>query len=80
MDIQVVFETGAFATTQEIWNKATNFLGLPYNHGSICIKRMGTNQIQIVKYLDVDQKSIFKNSAIHKTELIASFTGQLKGN
>ncbi len=80
MDTQVVFETGAFAATQEIWNKAADCLGLHNNDGSTHIKRMGTNQIQIVKYADVDQKSMFRCSANHKTEVIASFTGQLKGN
>ncbi len=80
MDTKVAFETGAFALTQEIWNKATDFLGLQNNDGSTRIKRMGTNQIQIVRYLDVDQKSIFGCSSNHKTEVIASFTGQLKGN
>ena len=80
MDIQVAFETGAFATTQEIWNKATDFLGLQKNDASTRIKRMGNNQIQIVRYLDVDQKSIFRCSANHKTEVIASFIGQLNGS
>ena len=41
---------------------------------------MVTNQIQIVKFVDVDQQSIFVCRANHKTEVIASFTGELKGN
>ena len=54
MDIQVTFETGALAANQEIWNKTADCLGLQNNDGSTHIKRMGTNQIQIVKDVDVD--------------------------
>ena len=80
MEIKVAFETGAFAATQEIWKKAIEYLGIQNSDGRTHIKRIGTNQIQIFQYDEVDKKSIFGCSANHKTKVIASFTGRAIGN
>ena len=80
MEIQAAFVTGAFDSTQEIWKKAIKYLGIQNTDGRTHIKRMGTNQIQIFQYEDVDKKSIFESSANHKTKVIASFTGRAIGN
>ena len=58
MEIKAAFETGAFAATQEIWKKAIEYLGIQNTDGRTHIKRMGTNQIQIFQYDEVDKKSI----------------------
>ena len=47
MKTKVVFETGAFAATQEIWATAFNCLGIQNTEGRNHIKRMGINDIQI---------------------------------
>ena len=80
MEIQSAFVTGAFDSTQEIWKKAIEYLGIQNTDGRTHIKRMGTNKIQIFQYEEVDKKSIFESSANHKTKLIASFTGRAIGN
>ena len=80
MEIQAAFVTGAFDSTQEIWKKAIEYLGIQNTDGRIHIKRMGTNQIQIFQYEEVAKKSIFENSANHKTKVIASFTARAIGN
>ena len=80
MEIQAAFVTGAFDSTKEIWKKAIEYLGIQNTDGRTHIKRMGTNQIQIFQYEEVDKKSIFESSANHKTKLIASFTGREIGN
>ena len=80
MEIQAAFVTGTFDSTQEIWKKAIEHLGIQNTDGRTHIKRIGTNQIQIFQYEEVDQKSIFENSANHKTKVIASFTGRAIGN
>tara|TARA_Y100001968_G_scaffold264476_1_gene253392 strand:+ start:36 stop:305 length:270 start_codon:yes stop_codon:yes gene_type:complete len=80
MEIQSAFVTGAFDQTEEIWKKAIEYLGIENTNGRTHIKRMGTNQIQIFQYEEVDEKSIFESSANHKTKVIASFTGRAIGN
>ena len=80
MEIQVAFVTGAFDSTKEIWKKAIEYLGIQNTDGRTHIKRMGTNQIQIFQYEEVDKKYIFESSANHKTKVIASFTGRAIGN
>ena len=80
MEIQAAFVTGAFDSTKEIWKKAIEYLGIQNTDGRTHIKRMGTNQIQIFQYEEVDKKSIFESSANHKTKVIASFTGRAIGN
>ena len=80
MEIQSAFVTGAFDSTKEIWKKAIEYLGIQNTDGRTHIKRMGTNQIQIFQYEEVDKKSIFESSANHKTKVIASFTGRAIGN
>ena len=80
MEIQSAFVTGAFDSTQEIWKKAIEYLGIQNTDGRTHIKRMGTNKIQIFQYEEVDKKSIFKSSSNHKTKVIASFTGREIGN
>ena len=80
MNTQVAFETGAFAATEEVWEKAADFLGIQNRDGRTHLKRMGPHQIQIVQYQEVDKKRIFENSANQKTEVIASFTGKAIGN
>ena len=80
MEIQSAFVTGAFDSTQEIWKKAIEYLGIQNTDGRTHIKRIGTNQIQIFQYDVVDKKSIFESSANHKTKVIASFTGREMGN
>ena len=80
MEIQSAFVTGAFDSTQEIWKKAIEYLGIQNTDGRTHIKRMGTNQIQIFQYEEVDKKSIFESSANHKTKVIASFKGRAIGN
>ena len=80
MEIQVAFVTGAYDGTEEIWKKAIEYLGIQNTNGRTHIKRMGTNQIQIFQYEEVDKKSIFESSANHKTKIIASFTGRAIGN
>ena len=80
MEIKVAFETGAFAATQEIWMKAIEYLGIQNTDGRTHIKRIGTNQIQIFEYDEVDKKSIFGCSANHKTKVIASFQGRAMGS
>ena len=80
MEIQSAFVTGAFDSTQEIWKKAIEYLGIQNTDGRTYIKRTGTNQIQIFEYEKVDQKSIFESSANHKTKVIASFIGREIGN
>ena len=80
MEIKSAFLTGAFDSTQEIWKKAIEYLGIQNTDGRTHIKRMGTNQIQIFQYEEVDKKSIFESSANHKTKVIASFTGRAIGN
>ena len=76
MEIQAAFVTGAFDSTQEIWKKAIEYLGIQNTDGRTHIKRIGTNQIQIFEYDEVDKKSIFGCSANHKTKVIASFQGR----
>ena len=80
MEIQAAFVTGAFDGTEEIWKKAIEYLGIQNTDGRTHIKRMGTNQIQIFQYEEVDKKSIFESSANHKTKVIASFTCRAIGN
>ena len=80
MEIQAAFVTGAFDSTQEIWKKAIEYLGIQNTDGRTHIKRMGTNQIQIFQYVEVDKKNIFESSANHKTKVIASFTSRAIGN
>ena len=80
MEIQSAFVTGAFDSTKEIWKKAIEYLGIQNTDGRIHIKRMGTDQIQIFQYEEVDKKSIFGSSANHKTKVIASFTSREIGN
>ena len=80
MEIKVAFETGAFAATQEIWMKAIEYLGIQNTDGRTHIKRIGTNQIQIFEYDEVDKKSIFGCSANHKTKVNASFQGRAMGS
>ena len=80
MEIQVAFVTGPFDSTKEIWKKAIDYLGIQNTDGRTHIKRMGTNEIQIVQYIEVDKKNIFESSANHKTKVIASFTGRTIGN
>ena len=80
MEIQPAFVTGAFDSTQEIWKKAIDYLGIQNTDGRTHLKRIGTNQIQIFQYEEVDKKSIFENSANHKTKVIASFKGRAIGN
>ena len=80
MEIQAALVTGAFDSTQEIWKKAIEYLGIQNTDGRTHIKRMGTDQIQIFQYEEVDKKSIFESSANHKTKVIASFTGRAIGN
>ena len=80
MDTQVAFKTGAFAVTQEVWKKASDYLGIQNADGRTHIKRIGPDQIQIIQYEEVDKKSIFGCSANHKTKVIASFTGREIGN
>ena len=80
MEIKVAFVTGAFDSTKEIWKKAIEYLGIQNTDGRTHIKRMGTNQIQIFQYEEVAKKSIFENSANHKTKVIASFKGRAIGN
>ena len=80
MEIKAAFVTGPFDSTQEIWKKAIEYLGIQNVDGRTHIKRMGTNQIQIFQYEEVDKKSIFESSANHKTKVIASFTGRAIGN
>ena len=80
MEIQSAFVTGAFDSTQEIWKKAIEYLGIQNTDGRTHIKRMGTNQIQIFQYEEIDKKSIFDNSANHKIKVIASFAGRDIGN
>ena len=80
MEIQPAFVTGAFDGTEEIWKKAIEYLGIQNTDGRTHIKRMGTNQIQIFQYEEVDEKRNFESSANHKTKLIASFTGREIGN
>ena len=80
MEIKAAFVTGAFDSTKEIWTKAIEYLGIQNTDGRTHIKRMGTNQIQIFQYEEVDKKSIFGCSANHKTKVIASFTGREIGN
>ena len=60
--------------------KAIEYLGIQNTDGRTHIKRMGTDQIQIFQYEEVAKKSIFENSANHKTKVIASFTGREMGN
>ena len=78
MDTQVAFKTGAFAVTQEVWKKASNYLGIQNADGRTHIKRIGPDHIQIIQYEEVDKKSIFGSSANQKTKVIASFIGKLK--
>ena len=80
MEIKAAFVTGAFDSTNEIWKKAIDYLGIKNTDGRTHIKRMGTNQIQIFQYEEVDKKDIFESSANHKTKVIASFTGRVIGN
>ena len=80
MEIKAAFVTGAFDSTKEIWMKAIEYLGIQNTDGRTHIKRMGTNQIQIFQYEEVAKKSIFENSANHKTKVIASFKGRAIGN
>ena len=80
MDTQVAFKTGAFAVTQEVWEKASDYLGIQNADGRTHIKRVGTNLIQIFQFEEVDKKSIFVCSANHKTKVIASFKGREIGN
>ena len=80
MEIKSAFETGAFAATQEVWKKAIDYLGIQIIDGRTHIKRTGTDQIEIFQYEEVDKKSIFENSANHKTKVIASFKGRAIGN
>ena len=80
MEIQPAFVTGVFDGTEEIWKKAIEYLGIQNTDGRTHIKRMGTNQIQIFQYEEVDKKSIFESSANHKTKVIASFKGREIGN
>ena len=80
MEIQAAFVTGAFDSTKEIWKKAIEYLGIQNADGRTHIKRMGTNQIQIFQYEEVDKKRIFESSANHKIKVIASFTGRAIGN
>ncbi len=80
MEIKSAFVTGAFDSTKEIWKKAIEYLGIQNTDGRIHIKRLGTNQIQIFQYVDVDKKSIFESSSNHKTKVIATFTGREIGN
>ena len=73
MEIQAAFVTGAFDSTQEIWKKAIEYLGIQNTDGRTHLKRMGTNQIQIFKYEEVDKKSIFEVVLItRKRSLILS--------
>ena len=80
MDTQVAFKTGAFAVTQEVWEKASDYLGIQNADGRTHIQRIGPDQIQIIQYEEVDKKSIFGSSANHKTKVIASFTSREIGN
>ena len=80
MEIQAAFVTGSFDGTEEIWKQAIDYLGIQNADGRTHIKRMGTNQIQIFQYEEVDKKNIFESSANHKTKVIASFTGRVIGN
>ena len=80
MEIKAAFVTGAFDSTEEIWTKAIDYLGIQNTDGRTHIKRMGTNQIQIFQYEEVDKKRIFESSANHKIKVIASFTGRAIGN
>ena len=59
MEIKVAFETGAFAATHEIWMKAIEYLGIQNADGRTHMKRMGTNQIQIFQYEEVEKKEYF---------------------
>ena len=80
MEIQAAFVTGAFDSTQEIWKKAIEYLGIQNTDGRTHIKRMGTNQIQIFQYEEVNKKSIFECSANQKTIVIAYFIGRVIAN
>ena len=80
MEIKAAFVTSSFDSTKEIWKKAIEYLGIQNTDGRTHIKRMGTNQIQIFQYEEVDKKSIFESSAKHKTKVIASFKGRAIGN
>ena len=72
MEIQSAFVTGAFDSTKEIWKKAIEYLGIQNTDGRTHIKRMGTNQIQIFQYEEVDKKSIFESSDNHEL-LLSTF-------
>jgi len=80
MEIQPAFVTGVFDGTEEIWKKAIDYLGIQNIDGRTHIKRTGTDQIEIFQYEEVDKKSIFENSANHKTKVIASFKGRAIAN
>ena len=80
MDTQVAFKTGAFAVTQEVWDKASDYLGIQNADGRTHIKRIGPDHIQIIQYAEVDKKSTFESSANQKIKVVTAFTGKLKGN
>ena len=80
MNTEIAFETGPFAVTQEIWEAASDFLGIDRSQSTTQIKRISQNQIQIIQSEDIGQRNPFGSSAFVKTEIIAEFLGQPQGN
>tara|TARA_X000001036_G_scaffold324764_1_gene303333 strand:- start:874 stop:1092 length:219 start_codon:yes stop_codon:yes gene_type:complete len=49
MSNKAVFETNSFAVTKEIWQKASNFLGIEKQNSTLQIKRLNPNKVHITK-------------------------------
>ena len=63
MSNKAVFETDSFAVTKEIWQKASNFLGIEKQNSTLQIKRLNPNKVHITKL---------------NGEIIAAFSARVK--
>ena len=65
MSNKAVFETDSFAVTKEIWQKASNFLGIEKENTTFQIRRLSPNKVQITKL---------------SGDIMAEFSARVKGN
>ena len=74
----VAFEIGPYAATEEIWQKALNFLDIDNKDGNKTIKRIGANHVQIIE--SEQRKNPFGSTDFLPRKVIAEFVSQNKEN
>ena len=79
MDSEVAFETGPFALSQEILEKACNYLELANDKSKTELKVIGPNQIQIIRPESMDHNQIKDRNQMNLNKVIAEFCATPKG-